>query len=57
MSFNGVLGTSVSAEDIMFTDEDDGKRCRNHHLIVIGNGFPAVWRLRLKISLSLGWMS
>lgn len=39
MSFNGVLGTSVSAEDIMFTDEDDGKRCRNHHLIVIGNGF------------------
>lgn len=29
----------MSAEDIRFTDEDDGKRCRNHHLIVIGNGF------------------
>lgn len=39
MSFNGVLGTSVSAEAIRLTGEDDGKRCRNHHLIVIGNGF------------------
>lgn len=39
MSFNGVLGTSVSAEDIRLTDEDDGKKCHNHHLIVIGNGF------------------
>lgn len=29
----------MSAEDIRLTGEDDGKRCRNHHLIVIGNGF------------------
>ena len=39
MSLNGVLRTNVSAEDIRFTGEDDGKRCRNHHLIVVGNGF------------------
>ena len=39
MSFNGVLGTNVSAEDIRLTDEDDGKKCHNHHLLVIGNGF------------------
>lgn len=39
MSFNGVLGTNVCAEDIRLTDEDDGKKCHNHHLIVIGNGF------------------
>lgn len=29
----------MSAEDIRLTGEYDGKRCRNHHLIVIGNGF------------------
>ena len=29
----------MSAEDIRLTGEDDGKRCRNHHLIVIDNGF------------------
>lgn len=29
----------MSAEDIRLTGEGDGKRCRNHHLIVIGNGF------------------
>ncbi|MFR7749494.1 MAG: AbiH family protein [Collinsella sp.] len=29
----------MSAEDIRLTDEDDGKKCHNHHLIVIGNGF------------------
>ncbi|HJI71910.1 MAG TPA: bacteriophage abortive infection AbiH family protein [Coriobacteriaceae bacterium] len=29
----------MSTEDIRLTGEDDGKRCRNHHLIVIGNGF------------------
>lgn len=39
MSFNGVLGTNVSAEDLRLTGEYDGKRCHNHHLIVIGNGF------------------
>lgn len=39
MSFNGVLGTNVNAENARLTGEDDGKRCRNHHLIVIGNGF------------------
>ena len=39
MSFNGVLGTNVSAEDIRLIGEYDGKRCHNHHLIVIGNGF------------------
>lgn len=39
MSFNGVLRINVSAEDIRLTDEDDGKRCRNHHLIVVCNGF------------------
>ena len=39
MSLGRVLRTNVSAEDIRFTGEDDGKRCRNHHLIVIGNGF------------------
>lgn len=39
MSFNGVLGTNVSTEDIRLTGEEDGKRCHNHHLIVIGNGF------------------
>ena len=38
-SLSRVLRTNVSAEDIRLTDEDDGKRCRNHHLIVIGNGF------------------
>ncbi len=39
MSSSGVLRTNVSAEDIKLTDEDDGKKCHNHHLIVIGNGF------------------
>lgn len=39
MSFNGVLGTNVSAEDIRLIGEYGGKRCHNHHLIVIGNGF------------------
>lgn len=29
----------MSAEDIRLAGEYDGKRCRNHHLIVIGNGF------------------
>lgn len=29
----------MSAEIIRLTGEDYGKRCRNHHLIVIGNGF------------------
>lgn len=39
MSLGRVLRTNVSAEDIRLTGEDDGKRCRNHHLIVIDNGF------------------
>lgn len=29
----------MSAEIIRLTGEDYGKKCRNHHLIVIGNGF------------------
>lgn len=39
MSLGRVLRTNVSAEDTRLTGEDDGKRCRNHHLIVIDNGF------------------
>ena len=35
----------MSAEDIKLTGEYDGKRCRNHHLIVIGNGFDLSWGL------------
>lgn len=35
MSLGRVLRTNVSAEDIRLTGEDDGKRCRNHHLIVM----------------------